>query len=49
MEVLADVEVLKVDEVFEVVREGAKAIETGVEDAEVGEVGDGVREEYELV
>lgn len=43
---MADVEDFEVDEVFEVVGEGTEAVETSVEDSEVGQVGGGMGEEY---
>lgn len=45
MEVLANVENLEVDEILEIFGEGPEAVETSVEDSEIGEVGGGVREE----
>ena len=49
LEILAYVEDLKVDEVLEVLWKGAQAVETNVEDAEGGHVGERVREEDQLV
>lgn len=40
---------LEIEKVLKAVREGAKAVEAGIQDAECGHIGNGRREESELV